>query len=44
MDCITQIIFAERKRAIPEFSLKDITIKPFEDCLNRREREKTNID
>lgn len=44
MDCITQIILAERKRVIPEFSLKEITITPFEDCLDRREREKTNID
>lgn len=39
MDCVTQIILAERKRVIPEFSLKEIAIRPFEDCLDRQERE-----
>lgn len=39
MDCRTQILFVERKRVISEFSLKEIKITPFEDCLNRRERK-----
>lgn len=37
MDCITQIIFAERKQVIQKSSLKETIITPFKECLDRQE-------